>query len=64
MFARTKRLTLRPGWPEEAPALRDAIAHEAVAMRLARCPWPYALEDAAGFLSQPRSRAGRRTHAS
>jgi RimJ/RimL family protein N-acetyltransferase len=54
MFARTKRLTLRPGWPEEAEALHAAIAHEAVAMRLARCPWPYALADAADFLERPR----------
>jgi RimJ/RimL family protein N-acetyltransferase len=54
MFARTKRLTLRPGWPEEAEALRDAIAHEAVVMRLARAPWPYALEHAADFLSRDR----------
>ena len=41
MFARTKRLTLRPGWPEDAPALTRAIAHESVAMKLARLPWPY-----------------------
>ena len=54
MFARTKRLTLRPGWPEEAEALHDAIAHEAVVMRLARAPWPYALEHAADFLASPR----------
>ena len=46
MFARTKRLTLRPGWPEDAPALSQAIGHECVATRLARVPWPYALGDA------------------
>ena len=31
MFARTPRLTLRPGWPEDAPALTQAIAHYDVA---------------------------------
>lgn len=54
MFARTKRLTLRPGWPEDAEDLRAAIAHEAVVMRLARCPWPYELAHASDFLSSPR----------
>ena len=50
MFARTARLTLRPGWPEDAPALAHAIAHEDVAMRLARLPWPYTVEHARGWL--------------
>jgi len=54
MFARTKRLTLRPGWPEDARALSEAIGHEAVAMKLARVPWPYALGDAEAFLAHPR----------
>ncbi len=54
MFARTKRLTLRPGWPEEAPELAQAIAHESVAMKLARLPWPYRPDDAAAWLSRPR----------
>jgi RimJ/RimL family protein N-acetyltransferase len=54
MFARTKRLTLRPGWPEDAAVLTDTIAHEAVAMRLARLPWPYAVGDAEAFLAVPR----------
>ena len=54
MFARTKRLTLRPGWPEDAAALTDAIAHQAVAMRLARLPWPYAVGDGEAFLAVPR----------
>jgi RimJ/RimL family protein N-acetyltransferase len=53
MFALTPRLTLRPGWLEDAPALARAIAHEAVVSRLARVPWPYAEEDAAAFLSLP-----------
>jgi len=50
MFARTKRLTLRPGWPEDARALSEAIGHEAVVTKLARVPWPYALGDAEAFL--------------
>jgi RimJ/RimL family protein N-acetyltransferase len=53
MFARTPRLTLRPGWPEDAPALHHAIAHEAVAMRLARLPWPYTLDHAQAWLDAP-----------
>jgi RimJ/RimL family protein N-acetyltransferase len=51
MFARTPRLTLRPGWPEDAPALTRAIAHEAVAMKLARLPWPYTLAHAQDWLN-------------
>lgn len=54
MFARTKRLTLRPGWPEEAETLAETIAHEAVAMKLARLPWPYTVGDAEAFLAVPR----------
>ncbi len=46
MFARTPRLTLRPAWAEDAPAFAAAIAHEAVATRLASVPWPYPPEDA------------------
>ena len=53
MFARTKRLTLRPGWPEDAPALTAAIAHEAVAMKLARLPWPYTRDHADHWLRAP-----------
>ncbi|QNQ10562.1 GNAT family N-acetyltransferase [Sphingomonas alpina] len=55
MFARTKRLTLRPGWPEEAPELAQAIAHESVAMKLARVPWPYHQDHAADWLARPRT---------
>ncbi|WP_174278656.1 GNAT family N-acetyltransferase [Sphingomonas bacterium] len=53
MFARTSRLTLRPGWPEDAPALAVAIAHESVAFRLARLPWPYTLAHAEDWLRRP-----------
>ena len=54
MFARTPRLTLRPGWPEDAAALTQAIAHESVAMNLSRLPWPYAEDDARAWLAIPR----------
>jgi RimJ/RimL family protein N-acetyltransferase len=53
MFARTSRLTLRPGWPEDAPALLAAIAHERVARMTGRVPWPYALVDAEAHLARP-----------
>ncbi len=46
MFARTERLTLRPGWPEDAPALAAAIGHESVVRNLSRAPWPYTLAHA------------------
>lgn len=55
VFALTRRLTLRPGWPEDAPALSVAIGHEPVVRNLSRAPWPYALGDAETFLSLPRS---------
>ncbi|WP_176472953.1 GNAT family N-acetyltransferase [Sphingomonas lenta] len=55
MFAITPRLTLRPGWPEDAPELACAIGHEAVVTKLARAPWPYALGDAQSFLDRPQS---------
>ena len=54
MFARTPRLLLRPGFPEDAPALAMAIADEAVVRNLAVVPWPYTLRDAEAFLASPR----------
>ena len=54
MFARTPRLLLRPGWPEDAPALATAIADEAIVRNLASAPWPFRLRDAEAFLAQPR----------
>ncbi len=51
MFVRTQRLTLRPGWPEDAPALARAIDHEAVVRNLSRVPWPYSIEAAETFLA-------------
>jgi RimJ/RimL family protein N-acetyltransferase len=54
MFARTPRLLLRPGFPEDAPALAAAIADEAIARNLANVPWPYRMRDAEAFLAAPR----------
>jgi RimJ/RimL family protein N-acetyltransferase len=54
MFACTKRLLLRPGWIEDAPALATAVAHEHVAFKLARLPWPYTIADARRFLRLER----------
>ena len=54
MFARTEHLLLRPGWAEDAPALAQAIADEAIVRNLATAPWPYALRDAEAFLASPR----------
>ena len=54
MFARTPRLLLRPGFPEDAPALAAAIADETIVRNLAVVPWPYGLRDAEAFLASPR----------
>jgi len=54
MFARTPRLLLRPGFPEDAPALAGAIADEAIARNLAAVPWPFRMRDAEAFLAAPR----------
>jgi len=54
MFARTPRLLLRPGFPEDAPALAMAISDRAVVRNLAVVPWPYTLRDAEAFLVSPR----------
>lgn len=57
MFARTERLLLRPGWAQDAPALFEAIADEAIVRNLASAPWPYTLADAEAFLATERSPA-------
>jgi RimJ/RimL family protein N-acetyltransferase len=51
MFARTERLLLRPGWPEDAAALTAAIADQGIVRNLASAPWPYAEGDARAFLT-------------
>jgi RimJ/RimL family protein N-acetyltransferase len=53
MFARTPRLLLRPGFPEDAPALATTIADEAIVRHLATAPWPYRMRDATAFLAAP-----------
>jgi RimJ/RimL family protein N-acetyltransferase len=55
MFARTERLLLRPGWVEDAPALHEAIADQAIARNLAHAPWPYSMLDAENFLMRERA---------
>jgi len=54
MFARTNRLLLRPGFPEDAQRLAAAIADQSIVRNLATAPWPYALRDAEAFLAAPR----------
>jgi RimJ/RimL family protein N-acetyltransferase len=54
MFARTPRLLLRPGFPEDAPALATAIGDEGIVRNLASAPWPYRMRDAEAFLAGPR----------
>jgi RimJ/RimL family protein N-acetyltransferase len=54
MFARTPRLLLRPGFPEDAPALTRAISDQMIARNLAVVPWPYTLRDAEAFIASPR----------
>ena len=54
MFARTERLLLRPGWGEDAPALFNAIADEAIIDKLPGTSWPYREQDAEAFLLRDR----------
>ena len=54
MFARTERLLLRPGFPEDAPALMNAIADPGIVRHLSTAPWPYRMRDAEAFLAAPR----------
>lgn len=54
MFARTARLLLRPGFPEDAPALALAIADEAIVRNLAGPPWPFRVRDAEAYLARAR----------
>lgn len=54
MFAITERLLLRPGWPEDAPALAKAIGEETIVRNLASAPWPYDLTHARAFLETER----------
>jgi RimJ/RimL family protein N-acetyltransferase len=55
MFARTDRLLLRPGWPEDAEALFQAVCDEGIVRNLASAPWPYRMSDAKAFLATERN---------
>lgn len=54
MFARTPRLLLRPGFPEDASALATAIADEAIVRNLSAPPWPFHVRDAEAYLARAR----------
>lgn len=54
MFMRSERLFLRPAWPEDWTELHSRVADEAVVRNLAKVPWPYTLDDARWFASQPQ----------
>jgi len=47
-------LLLRPGFPEDAPALAVAIADEAIVKNLAAPPWPFRMRDAEAYLARTR----------
>ena len=51
MFIRTKRLFLRPAWPEDAAAVEAAVGHRNIAKNLGRVPWPYTRADAEAFVA-------------
>lgn len=53
MFHRSRRLLLRPIWPEDWQALYTGLGDEGVVRNLARAPWPYREEDARDFASLP-----------
>ena len=52
MFARTERLLLRPGFPEDAQALACAMGDERIARNLASVPWPFGEKEAADYLAR------------
>jgi RimJ/RimL family protein N-acetyltransferase len=54
MFARTKRLILRPGWSEDAPALAAALGNDDVVRTMIHAPRPYDIDDAMQYLHRPR----------
>lgn len=53
MFIRSKRLFLRPGWPEDADELAPLIGEAAVARQLVGVPLPCSADDARAFLALP-----------
>jgi RimJ/RimL family protein N-acetyltransferase len=52
MFARTQRLLLRPGFPEDASALLAAMGDERILRHITGLPWPYRLEEAQASLAR------------
>lgn len=52
MFHRTRRLFLRPAFPEDATAIFGFMAEEATVQNLASAPWPYCLEDARRWIER------------
>jgi RimJ/RimL family protein N-acetyltransferase len=52
VFHRTRRLFLRPAWPEDWEAVLGGIADEGVVRNLARAPWPYGPDEARAFVSR------------
>ncbi len=52
MFIKTKRLLLRPAWPEDARALAHAINDWDVVKNLATVPYPYRPADAEYFIER------------
>jgi RimJ/RimL family protein N-acetyltransferase len=54
VFHRTRRLFLRPAWPEDWEAVLCAIADEGIVRNLARAPWPYGPDEARAFVALPQ----------
>lgn len=46
MFARTKRLFLRPPWPEDAAAYAAVHGEWEIVKNLGTAPWPFGIEEA------------------
>lgn len=54
MFIRTKRLFLRPPFPEDWRGILSGINDAGVVRMLARAPWPYTAADAQAFCNRLR----------
>lgn len=52
MFIRTRRLFLRPAWPEDAAAVLAGIGDWEIVRNLGRAPWPYTLADAQSYVAR------------
>lgn len=58
MFIRTRRLFLRPAWPEDAGAIAAAIGYWDIVRHLSRAPWPYGLAEAQYHVARAVDPAG------